>query len=146
MTSISHLLLLTVNHYLAIAYAATYKRILSNIVVCTAIVCFWLAPPSLYLLLCAVVPGQLFQSEGCGQMIVLQRFGLRFVISMLTLFVPVTVMVVLYVFMFKLLSNMEHQFHGDQRRSKAVERKRKVQVSKQFMLQILLFLFALSRL
>lgn len=59
-TSILHLLLLTVNHYMAIAYAATYKRKLSSRIVAVLMVAFWALPSLSYLVGFSVVPGRKF--------------------------------------------------------------------------------------
>lgn len=59
-TSILHLLLLTVNHYMAIAHAATYKRKLSSRIVAVLMAAFWVLPSLCYLAGFSAVPGSKF--------------------------------------------------------------------------------------
>lgn len=125
-TSVLHLLTMSLNHYAATALPVQYRIWSAKNWITWLMLFLWLIPPGAFLLVFVAYSDETFNAQYCNPQF-LEKIGFRLAVFTL-IFVPLGLMTVVYVKIAFLLSILQRQTHGrsaSQHQQKSLRRKAK---------------------
>ncbi|VDP03460.1 unnamed protein product [Soboliphyme baturini] len=98
-TSVLHLMLLAVSHYLSIMHPLRYRSLLTPEISLLCIVLSWLMPTACFLLFFSMVPGQAFLSSECSEITFFCMLTFRAIVATL-ICAPLALCILIYMRIF----------------------------------------------
>lgn len=126
LTSVLHLLTMSLNHYAATAFPVSYRIWSSKSWITWLMILLWVTPPVGFLLVFLAFNDETFYARHCNAQF-LDKTGFRLAVFSL-IFVPLGLMTIVYVKIAFLLSMLQRQVHGrttSQQQQKSLRRKAK---------------------